>query len=221
MELQEYLDEEQPVETGFVVDTEEKADWTLRKIRQFKEKANANAKLAQAEIGRIEEWLGKENNVLADSIKYFEAILRQYAEKQKQLDPKFKSMKLPNGKLRYKKQPPEFQKDDDGLVSFLKGSDLQKDYIETKETPKWGEFKKVATVEKRVFVRCEGEEIESLTKLNPAEYKAIKSGGLCNITTGETFDDLFIKDVLIYNGSVVDGVTVIERPDKFEVDVEG
>lgn len=227
MELHEYLDQTETTEenTGFVVDTEEKANWTLRKIRQFKEKADGNKKLAQAEIGRIEEWLGKENNSLSDSIEHFEFLLQGYAEKQKAADPKFKSMKLPYGKLRFKKQQPEFKQEEEPLVLFLKNNGLKEKYVETKEKPKWGEFKKVAAIEKRVYKRTvtinedkTNKELEVLTNLDPSSFES-KDKVLYDMSTGEVFTNLVIKDVLVYNGSIVDGVTVIEREDKFEVEV--
>ena len=52
---------------------------------------------------------------------------------------------LPSGKLVFKKQAPDFERDDQKIIAHLKESG-QTQYITTREVLNWGEFKKTLSV---------------------------------------------------------------------------
>lgn len=145
--LQDYLEEQEQTESeAFKVDTDEKANWALRKIKQFEEQKQANNKLAVEETEKIEAWNKAENEKAQQSIDYFQGLLARYAMEKRQNDPKFKSQKLPNGSIRFRKQQPKWNyNDDDAVVESLKKAEMG-DLIKVKETPKKADIKKMFEV---------------------------------------------------------------------------
>ncbi|GGN66348.1 host-nuclease inhibitor Gam family protein [Oceanobacillus indicireducens] len=177
MNLHEFLDQEEQVEQeAFEIKDDQAANWALRKIKQLKEQQEENTALAEAEISKIEAWLQSVNGEAQGSIDYFQGLLAKYAMSKRESDPKFKSKKLPNGAVRFKKQQPKWHYDDKKLVESLKESG-ETDLIRIKEEPN-------KTALKKLFV--------------------VQEGKVINPGTGE----------------VIEGVTVEEREDKFEVVTE-
>ncbi len=145
MELAEYLDRETGIEEreSFIVDNEQKANWALRKIRQLQEKRVANIELAENEIERINMWLDDINSELEQSIDFFTGLLEQYHRRIFEQDPKAKTIKLPHGKLKMRKQQPEFIRDDGKLLAWLESQGtVGKAYIKIIKSPHWADLKK-------------------------------------------------------------------------------
>lgn len=143
--LQEWLDQEQGVnDESFKVDSEESADWVLRKLRGIEEQWKEDTSLAEAEIARVEAWHDKKREKYERDRDYFEGLLAQYAIVRRNADPKFKSLGLPNGRIRFKKQQPAFHYVDDRLVKALKAQG-RTDLIKVKESPDKTELKKQFT----------------------------------------------------------------------------
>lgn len=144
IELAEYLDRETGVEEqeGFVIDTEQKANWALRKIKQLQDKMDANADLAAEEIAKVEAWEKEVNEGLHQSILFFTGLLEQYHRGVYAKDPEAKTIKLPHGQLKMRAQQPEFRRDNDKLLAWLesKGT-IGKAYIKIAKSPHWGELK--------------------------------------------------------------------------------
>ena len=177
MELQEFLDRKiQDDNEAFKVTNEGQANWALRKIKQLQEEKKKNEQIAEDEINKIKSWLDHVNKDADDSIEYFKSLLAEYAMKQRENDPKFKSIKLPNGRIRFVKQRPKWVYDDKLLLKSLKEQDAE-ELIRVKEEPNKAAIKKL-------FV--------------------VQNGKLINPGTGE----------------VIEGVEVVERGEKFEVNPE-
>ena len=166
MELAEFLDREagtsEEQRGQFIIDDDQKANWALRKIRQLQEKRKANIQLAEAEIERINTWLKEVNGDLEQSIDYFTGLLEGYHRQVLEQDPKAKTIKLPYGKLKMRAQQPEFIRDNDKLLSWLKQSN-KTDYIVVKESPDWAQLKKTLQVAGNALVDTEtGEVVEGV-----------------------------------------------------------
>ena len=166
MELAEFLDREagtsEEQRVRFTIDDEQKANWALRKIRKLTEKRKANIQLAEAEIERINTWLKEVNGDLEQSIDYFTGLLEGYHRQVLEQDPKAKTIKLPYGKLKMRAQQPEFIRDNDKLLSWLKQSN-KTDYIVVKESPDWAQLKKTLQVAGNALVDTEtGEVVEGV-----------------------------------------------------------
>ncbi|TFJ92170.1 host-nuclease inhibitor Gam family protein [Lentibacillus salicampi] len=175
--LQEYLEkQEQTEKEAFTVDTDEKANWALRKIAQYEEQKKANNKLATDEIEKIENWNKEENEKAQQSIDYFQGLLARYAMTKRENDPKFKSQKLPNGRIRFKKKQPKWEYDDNTVIQSLKDAGMT-DYIKVKESPSKSDIKKA-------FEVIDGQVVDADT------------------------------------GQIIDGITVAEQNEEFEVKVD-
>ncbi len=117
------------------------ADWCLRKIKALKEQQDENGQLAEAEAKRVMDWLNGQNEKLQNNIAFFESLLIHYHIGIYNEDTKQKTISLPHGKLKARAQQPEFIRDDEKLIEYLKNTG-QSDLVEVIEKPKWGEFKK-------------------------------------------------------------------------------
>lgn len=147
MELAEYLDtfvpapEESDAERQpFVVDSMEKAEWALRKLKRVRQQRAENRKLAEEEIGRIEMWLRGEEERLQQDEDYFCALLADYHQRILQEDPKAKTVRLPHGVLKMRAQQPEFKRDEDKLLAWLDGRGIG-ELVRVKREPDWQKIK--------------------------------------------------------------------------------
>lgn len=175
MELQEYLDQTEAVEQeGFKVDDEQKANWALRKIAQFQKQQKHNNELATIEISKIEDWNKSENERLQQSIDFFQGHLASFAMEQREKDAKFKSMKLPNGRIGFRKKQAKWNYDDDQVIEALKKAEMT-DFINVTEKPNKSQIKKSFEVMNGKVVNPDtGEFIEGITVDEPGEDFTVK-----------------------------------------------
>lgn len=146
MNLHEFLDnQEQVTNETFKVTDDSSANWALRKIKQLQDQQKETNSLAEAEIEKINTWAESENDKAQRDIDYFQGLLAEYALKKREENPKFKSMKLPNGSIKFRKQQPKFNYDEDLLVRSLK-SIQRDDLIKVKEVPDKTNVKKIFKV---------------------------------------------------------------------------
>jgi len=125
--LQREQKQEEKRAEGFVIDNKGKANWALRKIRHLKKKQSENDKLAESEIRKlkleideVKDWLKSENDSLQNNIDFFENLLKGYALSIKEDDPEFKTLKLPFGKLQFRKKRDKWHYDEKELLEFAK-----------------------------------------------------------------------------------------------------
>ncbi|PWK10199.1 host-nuclease inhibitor Gam family protein [Tumebacillus permanentifrigoris] len=143
-ELQEMTEEQR---VGFAVTDLNSANWCLRKLQAINAKqAEINA-VATAELARITEWRDKEMADLAASTNFCTYHLNKFHADQLNADPKAKTISTPYGKLvsRATKATPK-KIDDLALLQHLKESG-DNEFIEVKESAKWGDYKKTLRVE--------------------------------------------------------------------------
>lgn len=139
------LAESQEEKERFKVENKDSANWCLRKMRALKAEIEDNQRIAREEIERIQRWAEQTNAPLQRSIQYFESILAEYHIGVYKEDPSIKTIKLPHGILKMRTQQPEYVRDDERFLEYLRQSG-RADYIETIEKPKWGEYKKIVKV---------------------------------------------------------------------------
>jgi len=144
--LKEHLGEETQAREGFTVDSREKAIWAMRKIAQFTAEIGENRRIADEEIERIEAWFATVNSPHQDSIDFFKGHLESYHRNLfKETQGKEKTVKLPHGVLRLRAQQPEFVRNDEALMAFIKKND-QHNFIKVVESVDWANFKKELAV---------------------------------------------------------------------------
>ena len=163
MNLNEFIDNQVAPEDGFKVNDESKANWALRKIKELQEEKEKNIAFAEKEISNIDLWLSQENEKAQRDIDYFQGLLSAYALEKRDEDPKFKSLKLPNGSIRFKKQQPAFKYDNAALLDYLKKSE-ETDLIRIKEEPNKSAIKKLFIVQDDSLINPNtGEIVEGVT----------------------------------------------------------
>ena len=118
--LQDFLEEQEETEQeGFTVTDDSSANWALRKIAYYKQQQKEQAALAQAEKEKVDAWLQGEHKKAQDSIDFFQGLLAPYALQKREAEPKKKSWKLPNGVLKFRKQQPKWNFNEDQLLDYL------------------------------------------------------------------------------------------------------
>lgn len=169
------LEFEQPGCEGFRIDNDQKAEWALAKIREEQAEAMRIMNVCKSMILHYEQQMKKAEEDLEKKTAYLRSQLEQYFDSVEKRRTKTQEVyKLPSGTLRRKYPGPQFKRDDDALVKWLKERNM-KDYIKVKETADWANLK-----------------------------KAIQVVG---------------DKVVDENGEVVEGITVVDRPPVFEVEV--
>ena len=160
---------------GFVIDNDVKAEWALKKISEEKAEAQRYINICDTMISEYTFKKQQATEKLESKISGLRSLLQQYFETVPHKATKTQeTYKLPSGQLKMKYPGPEFARDEEKLLNYLKENGMP-EYIQTKESAKWADLKKVVTV----------------------------SG----------------DKVITEDGQIVDGVTVVERPPVFEVEV--
>lgn len=169
------LEFEQPGCEPFRIDNDQKAEWALAKIREEQAEAQRIMNVCRSMIMHYEQQLKKAEEDLEKKTAYLRSQLEQYFDSVEKRRTKTQEVyKLPSGTLRRKYPGPQFKRDDDALVKWLKERNM-KDYIKVKETADWANLKKAIQV---------------------VGNKAVDE-----------------------NGEVVEGITIVDRPPVFEVEV--
>lgn len=155
-----------PVEReAYRLNTLSEATWAMQKIAYHKSKKAEVKSVADEHIARYQAWVSQENRKHDDDISYFEGLLRDYAIRQREANPKFKGESTPYGKVGFRKQSPEWLYDDMKLLESLKSAGRD-DLIRIKEEPNKAELKKIVAVQDgRVIDPESGAIIEGVTVL--------------------------------------------------------
>jgi len=117
-------------------------DWAIRKISKAREDYATAEKLAQAQVERIQAWLDGKRREKEHTEQFFEGKLAEfYLPIYEANKGRKKSFKLPSGQVQFRAQQPEYKRDDEQLLKWLKANDREA-YIVVKESPAWGDLKK-------------------------------------------------------------------------------
>lgn len=162
----------------FKVTNDRQAEWVIEKANEDLTEISRFKESLEEKLGEIREKLNKlheeENRVKEwrDSYlaEYFETIPEEYKKKTKTME----KYRLPSGEIIKKYPSPEFRRDNDKLLDWIKASGL--DYVEVKETPKWGELKKVAKVAGNQVVTKDGEIVEGVEVIERPPVIEFKEG---------------------------------------------
>lgn len=149
------------MEDTFKIENDKTADWAITQIREAENERDRLITLAEEQISdlnhRIEELKTKCDNETA----FLRSCLEMYFETVSSKETKTqKSYKLLSGTLVYKKPSVKINHDDEKLLEFLEGTE----FVETKKSLKWGEYKKILTISGDDVVDTEtGEVVEGCT----------------------------------------------------------
>ena len=143
------------------------ANWAFRKIKAMQQKIDENEALASAEQMRIADWLKAQNNKDEDTISFFTALLTDYFQSERKIDPKFK-LSTPYGEMTSRKSD-KWEYDEEVLVKSLKDAELT-EYIKITELPMKAEIKRNKAVflitELGTLATRDGDVIDGVTVTN-------------------------------------------------------
>ena len=135
----------------FIIDTQEKAAWAMRKLRQHRQKQAENTNTANSlidalrqDIEGVQAWQKEQNEAIEKDASYFLVGLEAWHRKQYEEDSDIKTIKLPFGQLKIRAQQPEYIRDETKLLAWAKVS--RPDDVKTKETADWATIKKSVVV---------------------------------------------------------------------------
>lgn len=165
----------------FRIQDDNQADWALRKIARARQDMKEAEETAAMEIEKINRWLDGQREESLRTERFFTALLQEYYEPRFMTNPDKKTYKLPSGKVQRRTQQPQFDRDNEALLAWLKQREMT-DYIEVKETPKWGELKQqVQVVGEHVVIKdgpLKGEIIDGVEVVHrPPTFRVITTEG--------------------------------------------
>lgn len=152
------------LEKGFVIDSDQKADWALQKLANEKAEYERIEKLAKLQIESIKEKLDKSKKTYDSSKKFFTDRLQEYFDTVDHKKTKTQeSYKLLSGSLVKKFSKQKINHDDKALLNYLKSKELN-EFIKVEESVKWSELKKTLEMRTQVYDDPETGEIISERK---------------------------------------------------------
>lgn len=165
----------------FWIQDDNQADWALRKIARARQDLKEAEETAAMEIEKINRWLDGQRDESLRTERFFTALLQEYYEPRFMTNPDKKTYKLPSGKVQRRTQQPQFDRDNEALLAWLKQREMT-DYIEVKETPKWGELKQqVQVVGEHVVIKdgpLKGEIIDGVEVVHrPPIFRVVTTEG--------------------------------------------
>lgn len=130
---------QQPTELPFVVDSDSKADWAMRKIAEARKDT---CKWQEHFSGQMDK-IRKANE---ETEAFFTSALARYFQTVPLKETKTQSKYvLPSGELVLKRQQPEYQRDDPKLMECLMHDDLSQ-YIKLTPSVDWASLKAACTI---------------------------------------------------------------------------
>ena len=160
-ELKVKLAEDVEEDGTLLVKNNSDADFYLRQINKLKEQKEEINKFVDQELERqmrlYQPYREDRMRPLDNQIAFYEEALRtfamnEYAETNK------KTIKLPNGTLSIRKQPPKYIYNDEEVLSFLKENNLN-DYIRVKEEVNKKDLKKATQINNNNQMMINGKEV--------------------------------------------------------------
>lgn len=144
---------------GFVIDTDAKAEWALKKIKEARADRDTWVAWYKQKIQEITEQTDFDTmnleRMLAD---YFASVPHKKTKTQE-------SYKLPGGKLVLKTQNPEYKRDDSKVIEWLKSSGMPQ-YVKVKEELDWSALKDATAVFEGHIVTEDGDVIPGIEVVN-------------------------------------------------------
>lgn len=126
----------------FVINTDTKADWCLKKIQEERKEVERLTKIIDEEIEMLKLKKQKIEESLESKISFLQGKLFEYFDtiQPRELASCYK-YKLPSGELVYKKPTVKYERDDEKILDWL-ANNGKSDYIKHQLSVDWAELKK-------------------------------------------------------------------------------
>lgn len=137
----------------------EKCNEELTEINRFKLSLEEKMNGLKEKLNKLKEeerfFIERRNSYL---LEYFETIPEEFKKKTKTQE----KYRLPSGEIIKKYPNPEIKRDNDKLLRWIKNNRMN-DYLEVKESPKWGELKELTeVVNGQTIIKETGEIVEGV-----------------------------------------------------------
>ena len=143
------------VREEFMIDSDQKAEWALKKISEAYTDRDKWIEFYQGQIEKVK--YETESN-----IENLKVMLEQYFYSVPHKETKTtSSYSLPGGKLILKKQQPEYEHNDEILVPWLEQN--HPEFVKVKKSADWAGLKKTVTVFEGNVVDADAEVIPGVT----------------------------------------------------------
>lgn len=174
-ELEEIM--ENPEEHVFLIDDDHKADWALRKIAEERKEADRIKAIAEQQIEELQMKIKHAEEVAERKTAFLKGCLAEYFQNVPHKSTKTQeSYKLLSGSLIFKLPKQNMVKDDDKLLEYFHSNGME-EFINTKESPAWGEFKKqLEVIDGNVVDTATGDVIDAV--------KVEESAGIFDVKIG-------------------------------------
>ena len=137
------------------------AEFYLRQINKLKEQKEEINKFVDQELERqmrlYQQYREDRMRPLDNQIAFYEEALRTFAMNE-YAETNRKTIKLPNGTLNIRKQPPKYIYSDEEVLNFLKENNLN-DYIRVKEEVNKKDLKKATQINNNNQMIIDGKEV--------------------------------------------------------------
>ena len=143
---------------GFTIDTDAKAEWALRKIKE-----------ARADRDYWLDWYARKSKEITEQTDFetmnLERMLAEYFTTVPHKKTKTQeSYSLPGGKLIMKTQNPEYKRDDAKVIAWAKANGLP--FVKTKEELAWSDLKAATETFEGHIVTEDGEIVPGIEVVN-------------------------------------------------------
>ena len=167
----------------FTVKDASSAEWVMEKIAEKQAEIAEMTRQRDKMLARYNEWYAAGTEALNGDITYFEKLLADWA-REELTEGKAKSISLPSGRVGFRAAAPKVtfagapvDKTSAAFVTLTK--QVAPEYVETKESVKWADFKKSLTLAENGAVVTESGEILPDMKWeaqDPTFYATVKGG---------------------------------------------
>lgn len=127
-------EEEYAVPKGWVCNSDSAAEWAMRKIREARADRDRMVAWYKNAIATIERQTDSNTYYLEQRLfEYFKTVPHKTTKTEE-------SYTFPGGKLMLKQQEPEYKRDEDTVIAWLKKSKNER-FVKVKETLDWSALK--------------------------------------------------------------------------------
>lgn len=149
------------MEETFKIENDKTADWAITQIHEAENERDRLIILAEEQIKDLTDRIEEIKTKCDNDTRFLRSCLEMYFQTVPSKETKTqKTYKLLSGTLVFKKPSVKINHDDEKLLKFLDGTE----FVETKKSLKWGEYKKVLTISNGEVIDSEtGEIIEACT----------------------------------------------------------
>jgi hypothetical protein len=152
-------------------------NWALRKLSALEKSHDEDTDLRNEEMHRIMNWFTKQDAIYQGSRAFLEGLVKEYAEEQRAIDPKWRQ-KCPYGLVSFRKQQPKWDYGDEEVLANLLYTNGMEKFVKTVKTPIKTELKlALGVVDGQAVYMETGEVIPGITVTEREELVTIKLEG--------------------------------------------